>query len=283
MPKLEDLKAELLSLQSELARIQSEGRVLTDCWITKAKPGGSKKHKYPRLKSRKPMFNGKKTEYLSIHGSALTDAEAAIARGKTVKELNKRIKTISKQIELLQRNAQSSKTLTRKKPQDWYTPPEIIVLVRQVMGEIDLDPASNEIAQQWVQASNYHTQAQDGLSHRWFGRVWLHPTHNKTAKWINKVLTEYESGQVLEAIILVRPSVGSKWFQKLTRLFPVCFPDEPIAFLDDQGQPQPRPKQGNAIFYLGQNIEQFQQIFGTVGSVSSPSAKLDYSLRSSCT
>lgn len=56
MPKLEDLKAELLSLQSELASVQSEGRVLTDCWIAKAKPG-SKKHKYPRIKSRKPMFN----------------------------------------------------------------------------------------------------------------------------------------------------------------------------------------------------------------------------------
>ncbi|MBV9385810.1 MAG: hypothetical protein JOZ78_05210 [Chroococcidiopsidaceae cyanobacterium CP_BM_ER_R8_30] len=271
MPKLEDLKAELLSLQSKLASVQSEGRILTDCWIAKAKPG-SKKHKYPRLKSRKPMFNGKKTEYLSVHGSALADAEAAIARGKIVKQLHKRIKTINKQIDLLQRNAKSSKTLTQKKVQDWYTPPEIIVLVRQVM-KIDLDPVSNAFTQQWVQATNYY-QAQDGLREPWFGQVWLHPpTHGKVVKWIDKALTEYESGRVLEAMILVRPAVGSKWFQKLTRSFPVCFPDEPIAFLDAQGQPQPRPKQGNAIFYLGQNIERFQQVFGTIGSVSSPRAK----------
>jgi hypothetical protein len=59
MLKMEDLKAELISLQAELDKIQSEGRVLTDCWIAKAKPG-SKKNKYPRLKSRKPIFNGKK-------------------------------------------------------------------------------------------------------------------------------------------------------------------------------------------------------------------------------
>jgi len=270
--KLEDLKAELLSLQVELASVQSQGRVLTDCWIAKAKPG-SNKNKYPRLKSRKPIFNGKKTEYLSVHGSALAEAEAALARGRVVKQLNKRIQTLSEEIsQLQQKSAKSQKTLTPKKAQDWYAPPEIIALVRQVMGEIDLDPVSNEVAQQWIQATNHYTLVQDGLSQPWFGRVWLHPpAREKTAKWINKAIAEYESGQVLEAIILVKPSIGSKWFQKLTRLFPVCFPDEPIAFLAHQGQPQPRPRQGNAIFYLGQNIKQFQQAFGAIGSVSRPS------------
>lgn len=271
MSKLEDLKAELLSLQAELARIQSEGRVLTDCWIAKAKPG-SKKNKYPRLKSRKPIFNGKKTEYLSINGSALVEAEAAIARGKAVKKLNKRIQTLSEQISQIQhKSSKSSKTPTRKKSQDWYTPPEIIALVRLVMGEIDLDPASDNIAQQWIQATNYYTPSQDGLSHPWFGRVWLHPpAHGKTAHWTNKVLAEYELGRVSEALLLVTPSAGSKWFQKLTRLFPVCFPDERISFLDDQGRPQPRPKHGNAIFYIGQNDKRFGQVFGAIGSVTSP-------------
>ncbi len=271
MQKLEDLKAELLSLQVELARIQSEGRVLTDCWIAKAKPGGSKKHKYPRLKSRKPIFQGKKTEYLSINGSAVAEAEAAIARGRIVKKLNKRIQTLSERISLLERkSSKSPKSSTRQKVPAWYTPPELICLVRLVMGEIDLDPASNNIAQQWIQATNY-TPAIDGLAEPWFGRVWLHPpTCGKTAKWINKLLAEYESGRVTEAVLLVTPSAGSKWFQKLTRLFPVCFPDERISFLDAQGKPQPRPKHGNAIFYLGQNSKQFQQVFGATGSVSIP-------------
>lgn len=271
MSKLEDLKAELLSLQAELATIQNEGRVLTDCWIAKAKPG-SKKNKYPRLKSRSPIFNGKKTEYLSINGSALVEAEAAIARGRVVKKLNKRIQTLSEQISLLQhKSSKSPKTPTRKKSQDWYTPPEIIALVRLVMGEIDLDPGSDDIGQQWVQATNYYTPSQDGLSHPWFGRVWLHPpAHGKTAQWTNKLLAEYESGRVSEAVLLVTPSAGSKWFQKLTRLFPVCFPDERIAFLDHQGIPQPRPKHGNAIFYIGQNDKRFGQVFRAIGSVSSP-------------
>jgi transposase len=108
MSKLEDLKTELLSLQAEVARIQGEGKVLTDCWIARAKPGGSKKHKYPRLKSRKPIFNGKKTEYLSIHGSAVAEAEAALARGKAIKKLNKRIQTVSERLNQLQRKSSKS-------------------------------------------------------------------------------------------------------------------------------------------------------------------------------
>jgi len=85
------------------------------------------------------------------------------------------------------------------------------------MGEIDLDPASDDVAQQWIQAMNYYTPSQDGLSHPWLGRVWLHPpVHGKTAKWINKLIAEYDSGRVLEAVLLVTPSAGSKWFQKLT-------------------------------------------------------------------
>jgi len=271
MPKLEDLKAEVLSLQAELAKIQSEGRILTNCWIAKAKPG-KKKNKYPRLKSRKPIFNGKKTEYLSIHGSALAEAEAAIARGKAVKKLNKRIQTLSERISQLQhKSSKSPKTRNRKKSQDRYIPPEFIALVRLVMGEIDLDPLSDDVAQQWIQATNYYTPLQDGLSHPWFGRVWLHaPAHSKTAKWVNKLIAQYESGRVLEAVLLVTPSAGSKWFQKLTRLFPVCFPDEQISSLDEQGRPQPQPKPGNAIFYLGQNSKRFKQVFGAIGSVSSP-------------
>ncbi len=202
----------------------------------------------------------------------MAEAEAALARGKAVKQLEKRIQKLSEQVNQLQnKSAKSAKLPTRKKASQLYTPPKIIDLVRVVMGEIDLDPASDEIAQQWVQAKNYYTLALDGLSNPWFGRVWLHPpSDGKTAKWTSKLLDEYESGQVTEAILLVRPSAGSKWFQKLTKLFPVCFPDERLKFLDDQGKPQSQPKYGNAIFYLGINCQQFGQVFRMIGSVSSP-------------
>lgn len=271
MRKLEDLKAELLSLQVELVKMQGEGKILTDCWIAKAKPGG-KKNKYPRLKSRRPIFNGKKTEYLSIHGLALVEAEAAIARGKTIKKLDKRIRTLSEQISQVQyKLSKNLKASTRKKSQDWYAPPELIALVRLVMEEIDLDPVSSDMAQQWIQATSYYNHLENGLANPWFGRVWLHPpTRGKTVKWINKLFAEYESGRVSEAILLVKLSASCKWFQKLTKSLPICFPDESIVFLDNQGKPQPQPKHGNVIFYFGHNLKRFKEVFGAIGSVSSP-------------
>ncbi len=258
----------MANLQMEVARIGSEGRVLVDCWIAKAKPG-AKKNKYPRLKSRKPIFNGKKTEYLSIQGEAIAEAQTAIDRGKTVKKLNKRIKVLSDRIAAL--DLKSKQVITQELSQRWYPPPEWVALARQVMETIDLDPISDGVAQQWVQAAAYYTFEQDGLSHPWFGRVWLYPpTPGKAGKWTKKAITQYEIGNITEAIVLVKSSPSSKWFQKLIRCFPTCFPNEEVRFLDDQGHPQPKSQSGNAFFYLGQNPERFKRVFGAIGSVSSP-------------
>lgn len=261
----------MTALQAEVARISSEGRVLMDCWIAEAKPG-SKKNKYPRLKSRKPIFDGKKTEYLSIQNSAIADAEAAIARGKIVKKLKKRIKALNDRIEALtQKSSAKKQPSVRKQSPKRYPPPEVIALARQVMGAIDLDPVSDPIAQQWVQATTYYTDDQDGLSHPWFGRVWLYPpTTGKAGKWIKKAIAEYEAGHITEAIALVKLSPDSKWFQSLLQQFPVCFPEQPLQFRDEQGNPQAKSQRSNAFFYLGQNLEQFRQSFHALGYVSSP-------------
>ncbi|HEY9655080.1 MAG TPA: DNA N-6-adenine-methyltransferase [Crinalium sp.] len=271
MKTIEDLQAEMAGLQAEVARISSEGRVLMDCWIAKAKPG-SKKNKYPRLKSRKPIFNGKKTEYLSIQGAAVTDAQAAIERGKTVKQLKKRIRALSERLDKLTHKASSKPQATAQKPlQKLYPPFEVLALARQVMGAIDLDPVSDEAAQQWVQAATYYTPEQEGLTQPWFGRVWLYlPLANKAGKWIKKAVAAFESGKITAAILLVKPALGSKWFQKLMRQFPVCFPSERLRFLDAQGTPQPQPQQSSAFLYLGQHLERFKQVFGGIGGISIP-------------
>lgn len=269
MKSIEELKAEIARLQAEIDRISREGRVLTDCWIASAKPG-SKKHKYPRLKSRRPIFDGKKTEYLSIHGSALAEAEAAIARGRQIKGLTKQIKTLNERLE--QRNTSKKQPKpAHPSSQRRYPPPDYIDLARQLMGAIDLDPASDPIAQQWVQAAASYSLEQDGLLHPWFGRVWLcPPAPGRTGKWTKKAIAEYELKHITEAILLVKAAPGSKWFRKLIQLFPACFPNEQICFLDEQGNPQPTPERGNAFFYLGQNLERFKRVFGAIGSVSSP-------------
>lgn len=271
--KLEDLKVELETLYQEVAQIYNEGRVLMDCWIARAKPG-SGKNKYPRLKSRKPIFNGKRTEYLSVQGTAVEEAQAAIARGRMVKKLQKRIAQLTERLQRLQNRAtKSNPAPTEVSLPECYTPPSLLALVMQLWGMIDLDPASDAEAQTWIQASTYYTIAQNGLEHPWFGRVWLHPpTQGKTGRWIKKLFQEYQSGRVLEALVLVKPAVGNKWFQRLIREGWVCFPNERIIYADAKGNPQ-GPKRGRVIFYLGAHPDAFQHVFGAIGSISIPATR----------
>ena len=50
---------------------------------------------------------------------------------------------------------------------EWYTPPECLKAVYDVLGSIDLDPASSDAAQKIVRAKAYFTKEQDGLKQDW--------------------------------------------------------------------------------------------------------------------
>ena len=58
---------------------------------------------------------------------------------------------------------------------EWSTPAPHLALVRQVLDQIDLDPASNDIAQRRICAARYFTKDDDGLSKPWHGRVFMNP------------------------------------------------------------------------------------------------------------
>jgi hypothetical protein len=56
---------------------------------------------------------------------------------------------------------------------EWYTPAKYIEAARAVLGSIDVDPASNNIAQRIVGAAKYYTKENSGLDKEWHGNVWL--------------------------------------------------------------------------------------------------------------
>ncbi len=159
---------------------------------------------------------------------------------------------------------------------DYYTPPVYIEAAREVMGSIDLDPASCEAAQANVKATHFLTERDDGLSVPWFGRVWLNPPYSKTdgesnqAIWSQYLVREYQAGHVSEAILLVKAALGYKWFEDLWWSWPVCFARERISFIRPDGTDDGQSKQATAFVYLGQRFERFAEVFRGFGRVIPP-------------
>ena len=90
------------------------------------------------------------------------------------------------------------------KNDEWYTPPEIISLVKQAMGGcIDLDPASCDRAQDIVKANKYYTNKDNGLTKPWIAKnVFLNPPYSHLSKkkrregsisWLEHFVSEYNN------------------------------------------------------------------------------------------
>jgi hypothetical protein len=154
---------------------------------------------------------------------------------------------------------------------EWFTPPELVEAARTVLGGIDFDPASNDIAQKTVQAGAFFTKETDGLTKPWPGRVWLNPPYSRQliGKFIDKLLDELDSGHTTAAILLVNAQTDAAWFQSaLLRAAAVAFPSKRIRFLRPNGKPSEHgPLQGQAFLYFGQDQHGFAAVFDQFGAV----------------
>src|SRR5690242_13605881 len=86
----------------------------------------------------------------------------------------------------------------QQKSVEWYTPPALLRAAREVLGSIELDPASCELANKTVGASRYYDKQTDGLQQSWHAEtVWLNPPYCKVGAvsnqqcWTNKLIAEY--------------------------------------------------------------------------------------------
>jgi ParB family chromosome partitioning protein len=153
---------------------------------------------------------------------------------------------------------------------EWYTPPEYIAAAREVMGGIDLDPASSEIANRIVQAETYYTEQNSGLLHDWHGRVWMNPPY--AAKLIgmfaDKLAKHAKTGDVTAACVLVNNATETGWFNVLLDVSAcVCLLRSRVKFIDTEGKPSGAPLQGQVILYVGHDVEAFGRVFSTFGKV----------------
>ena len=71
--------------------------------------------------------------------------------------------------------------LTSSESNEYYTPARYTDAARLVMGGIDIDPASCEIAQGWIKAAICYDQTEDGFQKDWHGRLWLNPPYGQAS------------------------------------------------------------------------------------------------------
>ncbi len=169
-----------------------------------------------------------------------------------------------------------------QKSNEWYTPARYVDAARAVMRGIDLDPASCKEANMVVRASKFYTKHDNGLEHPWYGRVWLNPPYGRvhpeltgsTRSWqplfIQKLVREYESGNVEQAILLLLGNaIYKQWFPLLWE-YPLCFHETSIAFKRPERKHHDTDRLGfGSIFiYLGANEQRFIDIFSQFGTIA---------------
>lgn len=151
---------------------------------------------------------------------------------------------------------------------EWFTPPVYIEAAKMVMGGIDLDPASCADAQTVVMAEQYFTKENDGLLQSWHGRIWMNPPYSTPAimRFVEKLIAEYSFGNVTQAIALTNNSSDTAWFHDLLTRYPACFVRGRVQFWRPNAE-NFGTRQGQTIFYLGENFSRFSEVFSKFGQI----------------
>ena len=151
--------------------------------------------------------------------------------------------------------------------QEHYTPRRFTDSARVVMGSIDLDPASNNIANSWIKAKKFFSKEEQGLDKDWSGNVWMNPPYDsKTLKlFVHKII---DSKNIRSAIVLCNNNTDTKNGQLLFDWCDaVCMVSGRIKFMMPDGKENKSPLQGQIIYYKGNNATIFKEEFTKHGVV----------------
>lgn len=175
------------------------------------------------------------------------------------------------QLSLLPENNQLQSSETDSN--DWYTPVWVIQAIEQVMGWIDLDPASCAQANRIVKAKRFFSKEDNALSQDWMnggsGNVWLNPPYSmpEIGQFVYRFLEEWKEGAVDQGCILTRNATETQWCQRLLRKSDrFCLLNKRVSFWHPE-KPVGQDKCGHIIFYFGENTEEFERVFAAHGLV----------------
>jgi phage N-6-adenine-methyltransferase len=101
--------------------------------------------------------------------------------------------------------------------QRWTTPPALLAALYAVFGTFDLDPCSPTANRRKapVRARMYFTQADNGLSLPWHGRVFVNPPYGRAiAQWVRKAGREVQEGRAELVAALLPARTDTSWWHR---------------------------------------------------------------------
>lgn len=99
MSTLEKLRSTLDVLLAQRTQVVRAGWFLQDCWLVQVKPGGTARTdcKYWQVRSRRPLFEGKKLKHLKL--DEVEEYRGAIERGRQLKQIEHQIQKLQEQLQ----------------------------------------------------------------------------------------------------------------------------------------------------------------------------------------
>lgn len=134
---------------------------------------------------------------------------------------------------------------------EWATPPAVVAEWAREVGGFDLDVCCRA---ETAKAPQFYTKADDGLSQRWFGRVWCNPPFSDPSPWLRKAIAERNHCEVI--VMLLPASTDTRWFHNyvLPLASEIRFRQGRIKFHGWQGTPIGSPK-GGTVFAVYRPVE----------------------------
>lgn len=156
---------------------------------------------------------------------------------------------------------------------DWNTPPKYINAVEQVLGEIELDPCSNENSM--VNAKiKYNLPEKCGLKETWnFKTIFVNPPYGRDAErktsifnWIEKGVQANSANS--EILYLIPVATNTKHFKELIfkKAKGICFlKDTRLRFWNKGNEDKKGAPMACCFVYFGKYYSKFKNVFQSHG------------------
>jgi hypothetical protein len=157
-----------------------------------------------------------------------------------------------------------------KTSDNYYTPDFLIKKEREVMGSIELDPCSSELANKTVQADRIYT-LENSMFRNPLNCKTMHfnPPYSSPVPFVERVVYEFQQGNISQLIGIFNTDNSTRWFAEIRKIATAyCFLSDRVQFIDAtndklvQMSSNPKPQ---FMFYAGNNTDKFVQEFKGLG------------------